>query len=141
MEACDQEEIIEGSGMERPWDLEDSMEEGGIETCDPNSGSSGDGDFLLARTAIDKVAAFSFCDSGDKSVSLRFRRERSGDEINFLRNVTGNFDTAGASSTSSSSSNTSSSSTGNLQPFLALKHRRHFAFPGTTSQSFLTPRQ
>jgi hypothetical protein len=121
--------------------LDNSMEEGGIETCDPNSGSSGDSDSLLARTAIDGVAAFSFCNSGDKSVSLRLQREQSGNEINFLRDAMGNFDTVGTSSTSSSSSNTSSSSTGNLQPFLPFKHRWHFAFPRTTSQSFLTPRQ
>jgi hypothetical protein len=127
--------------MERPWDLEDIMEEGGIETCDPNSRSSGDSDSLLARTAMDEVAAFSFCGSGDKSVSLRLQREWSGDKINFLRDATGDFDTAGASSTSSSFSNPSSSSTGNLQPFLPLRHRWHFAFPGTTSQFFLTPRQ
>jgi hypothetical protein len=125
--------------MERPWDLEDSMEEGGIETCDPNSGSSGDGNSLLARMAIDEVVAFSFCDSDDKSVSLHLQREWSGDEINCLRDAMGDFDTVGASSTSSSSSNTSSSSIGNLQPFLPLKNRQHFAFPGT--QSFLTPRQ
>jgi hypothetical protein len=77
----------------------------------------------------------------DKSVSLHLQRERSGNKINFLRNATGDFDIAGTSSTSSSSSNTSSSSTENLQPFLPFRHRRHFAFPGTTSQFFLTPWQ
>jgi hypothetical protein len=56
--------------MKRPWDLDDSMEGGGIETCDLNSISSGDGDSLLACMAIEEVAAFSFCDLGDKSVSL-----------------------------------------------------------------------
>jgi hypothetical protein len=75
---CNLEEIIEGGGMERPWDLEDSMEGGGIETCNPNSRTSRDGDFLLARMAMEEVAAFSFCDSGDKSVSLCLQREQSG---------------------------------------------------------------
>jgi hypothetical protein len=88
--------------------------------------------------AIEEVAAFSFCDSDDKSVSLRLQREQSGNEINFLSNAMGNLDMAGASSTSSSSSNPSSSSTENLQPFLPLKHQWHLAFPGTTLQSFFT---
>jgi hypothetical protein len=56
--------------MKRPWDLEDSMEEGGVETCDLNPRSSGDGDSLLACMAMEEVAAFSFCNSGDKSVYL-----------------------------------------------------------------------
>jgi hypothetical protein len=38
--------------MERPWDLEDSIKGGGIETCNLNSRNSGDSDSLLACTAM-----------------------------------------------------------------------------------------
>jgi hypothetical protein len=57
--------------MERPWVLENSTEGGGIETCNPNSESSGDGNFLLACMAMEEIAAFSFCDYKENGVGMR----------------------------------------------------------------------
>jgi hypothetical protein len=82
--ACDLEEIIEDGCIERPWDLEESMEGGGIEACDPNLRTSRDGNSLLARMAIKEVAAFSFCDLGNKSVfSCTYGENRVGTRSTF----------------------------------------------------------
>jgi hypothetical protein len=54
------------------------MDGGGMETCDPKSTNSGDGVSLWGRTAIEEVSTFSFCDSGDRSSSLRFRKALIG---------------------------------------------------------------
>jgi hypothetical protein len=104
--------------------------------------SSGEGDSLLARTAVEVDAVFSFCNSGDKSASFHLQKTRTGDDRSFFNNVTGDLAEGVATPSTTSSTDPSSSSTEeNLQPFLPFKHLRHLLLSLTTSQSFLTLRQ
>ena len=124
--------MIDDGGMEAPVRLEGSGMEMMDETSPPRSG---DEDPFLERTAADDVAIFSFCDSGDRSASLRLRMDLMGEAKNFLIDATGDLDTAAVSSTSSSTTDE------NLHPFFPFKHLLHLVFPSTTSQSFLTVAQ
>jgi hypothetical protein len=85
------------------------MEEGGIGVWKSISTSSGDGDSLLTQTAVEVNAAFSFCDSGDKSASFCLWKAWTGYESNFFNNATGDFaEDVVTSSTASSSASSSS---------------------------------
>jgi hypothetical protein len=55
--------------------------------------SSGEGDSLLAWTAVEVDAAFSFCDSGDKSASFHLQKTQTGDNRSFFNNATSNLAT------------------------------------------------
>ena len=120
------------------------MEGGGIEIAEATfmtSENSGEGNCRQTQIKAEEVASFTLTASGDKSVSLCFLRNQIGDVKMFLSDAIGDFLAGTSTSGSSTTSDSPNPSTENLQPFLPFRQQQHFAFPGTTSQSFFTSMQ